>query len=102
MSIVSRRFFGALIGIIAAAALILALISLSREVGYWWRRGFVTRELLTAIVAAIGSLGGILFAKSLICPSEGGVEPQKRLRLYVLGMGIGGLAIALLLLLTKH
>jgi len=88
-----------LIGIIATAALILALITIRREIGYWWSRDVVTQELVTTFIAIIGSMGGILFAKSLIWPSEGGTDPKKRLWFYLLGMGLGGVCIAILLLI---
>lgn len=101
MRTVSKRLFGVLIGVIAAAALVLALETIRREIGYWWSRGVVTPELVTAAVAIIGSIGGIFFAKNLIRPSEGGLEPKKRLWFYLLGMAIGGVGIALLLLTRK-
>lgn len=98
MNTVSKRLSGVLIGVIATAALILALITIRREIGYWWSRGVVTQELVTTLIAIIGSIGGILFAKSLVRPSAGGIEPKKRLWFYLLGMGIGGVCIAVLLL----
>ena len=101
MNTVSKRVSGVLIGVIATAALILALITIRREVGYWWSRRVVTQELVTAFIAIIGSIGGILFAKSLVRPSEAGIDPKKRLWLYLLGMGIGGVGIAVFLLIKN-
>lgn len=101
MLTVSKRPFGVVIGIIATAALILALVTIRREIGYWWSCGVVTPELVTAAIAIIGSIGGVMFAKNLIRPSEGGLEPKKRLWFYLFGMVIGGVGIALLLLIRK-
>lgn len=98
MRTASKRLFGLLIGIIAAAALVLALLIIPREIGYWWSRGVVTSELITTAVAIIAAIGGVSFAKNLIGPSDGGVEPKKRQWFYLLGMAIGGAGIALLLL----